>query len=67
MCNACGFFCCASDVFEGCGCDHCYCSECWSDDPDDDRDEEDYECRVVDVGDELHQILGEALKSSRAR
>lgn len=23
MCNACGFLCCASDVFSGCGCDHC--------------------------------------------
>ena len=21
MCNACGFYCCASDSFEGCGCD----------------------------------------------
>lgn len=31
MCNACGFLCCASDCFEGCGCDHCGCSACWSD------------------------------------
>ena len=21
MCNACGFYCCASDSFDGCGCD----------------------------------------------
>lgn len=29
MCNACGFYCCASDQFEGCGCDHCEESACW--------------------------------------
>lgn len=29
MCNACAFQCCASDEFEGCGCDHCYEPECW--------------------------------------
>lgn len=23
MCNACGFLCCGSDEFSGCGCDHC--------------------------------------------
>lgn len=28
MCNACGFLCCASDVFEGCGCDHCPEPDC---------------------------------------
>lgn len=28
MCNACGFLCCASDVFEDCGCDHCPEPEC---------------------------------------
>lgn len=28
MCNACGFYCCAMDCFEGCGCDHCECEEC---------------------------------------
>lgn len=35
MCNACGFLCCASDAFEGCGCYTCgdpdcevYCDEC---------------------------------------
>jgi len=32
MCNACGFMCCAHDAFEGCGCDHCDCEDCWSDD-----------------------------------
>ncbi len=30
MCNACGFSCCGSDEFEGCGCDHCDEPECWS-------------------------------------
>lgn len=30
MCNACGNLCCGSDEFEGCGCDHCGNSECWS-------------------------------------
>jgi hypothetical protein len=39
MCNACGFYCCASDEFEKCGCEGCYCSACW---PDDDEDD-DYE------------------------
>lgn len=28
MCNACGFYCCASDQFEGCGCDTCGYEEC---------------------------------------
>lgn len=23
MCNACGFLCCGSDEFGGCGCEHC--------------------------------------------
>lgn len=27
MCNACGFSCCASDSFDGCGCD-CDVTEC---------------------------------------
>lgn len=40
MCNACGFYCCASDVFSGCGCDHCHCEECWSDDPEDEYEDE---------------------------
>jgi len=30
MCNACGFQCCASDEFEGCGCDDCDDPACWS-------------------------------------
>lgn len=30
MCNACGFQCCGSDEFSGCGCDHCDCEECWN-------------------------------------
>lgn len=35
MCNACGFRCCASDMFAGCGCDHCANSDCWDLDEDD--------------------------------
>lgn len=45
MCNACGFLCCGYDGFSGCGCDHCTCSECWSDDWEDesfDQDEDDF-------------------------
>lgn len=37
MCNACGFFCCAWDGFEKCGCDHCIDPLCWSDDDDDEE------------------------------
>lgn len=37
MCNACGFLCCGSDMFDGCGCDHCPHSGCW------DIAEDDYE------------------------
>lgn len=48
MCNACGFLCCGSDEFSGCGCDGCPCEDCWSDDEDffgDDDDEyTDYDC-----------------------
>ena len=29
MGNACGFYCCGSDEFDGCGCDQCPCSDCW--------------------------------------
>lgn len=36
MCNACGFLCCASDVFARCGCD-CDNPECW------DIDEDEYD------------------------
>ncbi len=64
MCNACGFYCCAYDGFSGCGCEHCWCDDCQSDDGcDDDGDE--FICEPVDVGDELHQVLGEALKADR--
>jgi hypothetical protein len=64
MCNACGFYCCASDEFGGCGCDHCYCSECWPDDREEYEDDFDpIECKTVNVGDELHQILAEALRA----
>ena len=31
MCNACGFFCCAWDGFEKCGCDHCFEPACHDD------------------------------------
>lgn len=30
MCNACGFLCCGSDQFSGCGCDHCDEPDCHS-------------------------------------
>lgn len=29
MCNACGNFCCGSDEFGQCGCDHCPEPDCW--------------------------------------
>ena len=61
MCNACGNVCCGSDMFGGCGCDGCECEECWSSDEDGE-----FICKVVDVGDELHQILGEALCAAKA-
>lgn len=35
MCNACGFYCCAWDGFEKCGCDHCPDPKCRDDDEDD--------------------------------
>lgn len=38
MCNACGFLCCASDVFDSCGCEFCPNSDCWPDEPDDEFD-----------------------------
>lgn len=57
MCNACGFLCCASDEFSGCGCNDCECEACWTD-----TDEGCDECKVIDVSDELHQILADALK-----
>lgn len=42
MCNACGFYCCASYEFDGLGCDHCQCPACC---PEDDHyfDDEDLE------------------------
>lgn len=39
MCNACGFYCCALDTFERCGCDHCPNSACWSDEDDEEYDD----------------------------
>jgi hypothetical protein len=29
MCNACGYYCCASDEFDHCGCEYCYNPACW--------------------------------------
>jgi hypothetical protein len=51
MCNACGFYCCALDTFDGCGCDGCPCEECWSADPDED-DDFDYD---YDIPEEEHR------------
>lgn len=59
MCNACGFVCCGSDEFSGCGCNDCECEACHSEY---DGDTDDYVCKVVNVGDKLHQILADALK-----
>ena len=48
MCNACGFYCCGSDEFEGCGCDQCPCSACW---PEVDEEEaEDGDCGCCPPG-----------------
>lgn len=49
MCNACGFYCCGSDEFGGCGCEHCPDSACWPDDEDEWHDDDDqyegsYDC-----------------------
>lgn len=38
----------------------CPCSACWPDD-DEDYDGDDFICEPVNVGDELHQILADAL------
>ena len=67
MCNACGFLCCAYDAFEGCGCDHCSCPECWSDEPDDMDDDEyfgpedDGDPKPNNVPADLQKVLGDAL------
>lgn len=42
MCNACGNYCCGSDVFDRCGCDGCREPDCWSDEADD-----------IDFGDDM--------------
>ena len=36
MCNACGFYCCASDMFAGCGCWHCHNPKCLPEEDEDD-------------------------------
>lgn len=41
MCNACGFFCCASDMFGKCGCDHCPNPDCFD-------DEDEFYCDAID-------------------
>lgn len=57
MCNACGFQCCGSDMFGGCGCDGCDCEECWS--QDEDRDEDGYDAvTAAVVADMLDQGVG---------
>ena len=40
-CNACGFMCCASDVFEQCGCD-CDEPDCWDEEWDEEDGFDDY-------------------------
>lgn len=59
MCNACGFLCCASDVFSGCGCDHCRCPECWSDDEDEREDYDPFDghfcCEAVEPSTDIKQ------------
>lgn len=40
MCNACGNWCCGSDMFRGCGCDGCDEPECWPNDFDDEGDDD---------------------------
>lgn len=51
MCNACGFYCCGSDQFAGCGCEHCGCAECLSDD-EFEADEDDGEFWCMEIEDE---------------
>lgn len=45
MCNACGFYCCASDVFSSCGCEWCPMAACQPDDDEFGDSEFDYECQ----------------------
>lgn len=40
MCNACGFLCCGSDKFGGCGCDGCFEPECWTEADEDEGPDE---------------------------
>lgn len=68
MCNACGNLCCGSDMFGGCGCEHCGFEECWSDDEEFDTDDDYSEPSVgecVTTQDttppELKAVLAEAL------
>ena len=49
MCNACGFLCCASDEFSGCGCDSCGEPECAAEcDPINNMHAEDCRCPADD-------------------
>jgi hypothetical protein len=68
MCNACGMYCCAYDGFSGCGCEGCPNPACWPDFDDEDDPANYFYCeeveptaRIVNVGDELHQALADAL------
>lgn len=48
MCNACGFFCCAYDGFERCGCEHCPNPACWPDDDDEvENEDDDFMCEAI--------------------
>lgn len=47
MCNACHNMCCGSDMFGGCGCDHCDEPECWD------------ACDVCDLPNDLCQCFGD--------
>ena len=61
MCNACGFYCCAWDGFDKCGCDHCpnpdchddACISCGEEWCDGDCDDMDYD----DLGDERDEMM----------
>ena len=47
MCNACLNMCCGSDMFGGCGCEHCDNPECWPGDDDDFCDHEDADMDIL--------------------
>ena len=55
MCNACGFLCCGSDQFSGCGCTHCGCPECATDCPECGEPEEWCSCGEYDAYDDDYE------------